>query len=1212
MTAAGEANNSHYPAFIFGIDRGGTFTDVVAWAPDGTIQTAKVLSDQPGVEDDAAVIGIRSILERAGGDGTPPGAIEVIRMGTTVGTNALLERRGEPVALLVTRGFRDALRIGYQNRPRLFDLHIVLPESLHATAVEIDERMAADGSVVTGLDTDQLRAQLGALRAQGYASLAIAFMHSYRNPAHEIAAAQIAREAGFAFVAMSHECSRLIKYISRADTAVVDANLTPVLRRYIAQLTDQLSGTPLLFMQSNGGLIAASAFRGKDCVLSGPAGGIVGAVEAARASGFDRIIGFDMGGTSTDVTHYAGELERTAESEIAGVRIRVPTLAIHTVAAGGGSLLSLDGQRFRVGPGSAGANPGPACYRNGGPLTVTDCNLLLGRLAPEHFPRIFGPGRDQGLDADATRAGFEALAAELALRTGHEKSIHDCAEGFRRIALENMANAIKKISIEKGYDLARYVLCSFGGAGGQHACDVADALGMSRVLVHPLAGVLSAYGMGVASLRVIEEESVEARLDPASCPQFEARSEALLRRAAAGLAAQGVRAGDITFERRATLRYEGSNVGLQVALARMEEAAAAFVAAYAARYGFTLPGKAIIVEALSVEAIGRSRVEDVALCPQAEGEPAAPIAVSRLYVDGAFHPLPVFHGESLAAGQRLPSPAMIIDRNATTVVDPGWGAQVMADGAILLTRAGQKENPLLTPDVADPVYLEVFNNRFMAIADQMGQALVNTAHSVNIKERLDFSCAIFDRAANLVSNAPHIPIHLGAMSESVEVVLHAFGESFKPGDVFVLNSPYRGGAHLPDITVIAPVFDAQGRELMFFTASRGHHADVGGSTPGSMPPDSTSILDEGVLIEPTLLVEAGVFLEEKMRALLGSGRYPARNPEQNLADLRAQVAACMRGAAELRGLCAEFGSAVPLAYAGHIQDAAEEEVRQVISALDDGAFTYEHDLGFQVSVRISIERESRSATIDFTGTSAEVPLNFNAPPCITRSAVLYVFRTLVQRDIPLNAGCLRPITIIIPEGSLLNPRYPAAVAAGNPETSVLVTDALFGALQIHAACQGTMNNVTFGDAQYQYYETICGGAGAVEGFDGTSAVHTHMTNSLMTDPEVLELRFPVRLEDFSIRAGSGGAGRFRGGDGTVRRLRFLRPMELAVVTNRRRIPPYGVKGGAPGAPGLNALLRADGTIEPLGSCSRTMVAAGDGVEIQTPGGGGFGAPGDRS
>lgn len=1196
-------------AYYFGIDRGGTFTDVIAWAPDGRLITRKVLSEQDGVDEDAAILGIKAVMRLSGDDTISPEAVNFVRMGTTVGTNALLQRNGESVALLVTDGFRDVLRIGYQNRPRLFDLNIRLPQMLYDAVVEVAERVDSRGVTIRPLNEERLRRDLSALRRDGYRSCAISLMHGYRYPEHEKRVAQLARESGFDHVSTSHECSGLIRFVSRTDTAVVDAHLTPVLRGYVDRLQTSLGSVPLLFMQSNGGLVSADRFRGKDCVLSGPAGGVVGAVTVCRAAGFDRMIGFDMGGTSTDVAHYAGEFERSNESEIAGVRLRTPMMAIHTVAAGGGSIVSFDGQRFRVGPRSAGARPGPACYRNGGPLTVTDCNLILGRIIPKYFPSVFGPSGDQPIDTETPKRMFTEIVRQVDEILCEQKSMHECAEGFLQIAVENMANAIKKISVERGYDVTQYTLCSFGGAGGQHACRVAEALNIPRVFFHPWAGVLSAYGIAMADLREIEERTIERSLDCDLYEELDKSFSDLEDTVVARLLAQGVLAHNIATIRRAVLRYQGSNVGLEIIFDRADTAASAFVTAYRVRYGFTNPGKPVVIESIAVEAAGHPEIPTVDEADGTyHGERGEPNEVSSLYVDGSMREVPVFERCKLVRGQIITGPAIVVDTTGTTVIDQSWTAEVVADGALLASRPHVERTVGTVQEKVDPVYLELFNNRFMAIAEQMGQALINTAHSVNIKERLDFSCAIFDHETNLIANAPHIPIHLGAMSESVEVVSREFAGQMQPGDVFVLNSPYRGGAHLPDVTVVAPVFDDEKKNIIFFTAARGHHADVGGITPGSMPSHSSTILEEGVVINPTRLVERGVFLEDDLRALLNSTQYPARNPEQNLADLRAQAAACARGAEELRKLTDEFGLGMTLAYTQHIQDAAEEEVRRVIGGLSDGAFTYEHDLGFRVCVKITVDRATRSAVIDFTGTSDQVPYNFNAPPCITRSAVLYVFRTLIERDIPLNAGCLRPLQIVIPPRTMLRPEYPAAVASGNPETSALVTDTLFGALKIIGGAQGTMNNLTFGNDKLQYYETICGGAGAVDGWAGASAVHTHMTNARMTDPEVFELRLPALIEEFSIRKESRGRGRFDGGEGTTRRLRFLEPMEASIVSNHRRVPPYGARGGMPGGIGHNILLRNDGSRIELGSCERIELDAGDAIEIQTPGGGGFGAP----
>ncbi len=1194
-------------SYVIGIDRGGTFTDVVAWCSDGAVTTMKILSEQSSSITGAEVRGIREILKLAPQERLPEDRIKVVRMGTTVGTNALLQRKGEPVALVVTQGFKDAIRIGYQDRPSLFDLRIKLPDLLYSRVLEVNERIDAEGSVLLPLNPVTVRRGLVELYSAGFRSCAIAFMHSYRFPAHEEAVSELAREVGFEQVSLSSECSRLVKFVGRAETAVVDAYLTPVLNRHVDNVKRSLGGVPVLMMQSNGGLARAETFRGKDSILSGPAGGIVGAVAVCTAAGFDRIIGFDMGGTSTDVSHYAGSFERTTENQIAGVRLRAPTMSINTVAAGGGSILKLQGNRFRVGPDSAGAVPGPACYRNGGPLTVTDCNVVLGRLSPALFPAIFGPDGNQPLDDAASRRLFEELAQTTERDIGIRKSVYECAEGFLRIAVENMANAIKKISVERGYDVTQYTLCSFGGAGGQHACQVADALGINRVFVHPMAGVLSAYGMGLADVRVIEEESVEVLLEPAQELEFEQRLDRLADKAMQRLRDQGIPVENISTLRRSVIRYKGSHVGIEVPCRRIGEAGQAFVDAYRARYGFTLEGKALLVESLVVEAVGfLEELTEDALKPAVQSDSQAE-CTSSVYLGGLWKDVPVYRLEKLSNAQVLVGPAIVIDPNATTIVEPGWSAHVLPNGALTMTRLEARSDFHAATSQADPILLELFSNRFRAIADQMGHALANTAHSVNIKERLDFSCAVFDQDCELIANAPHMPLHLGAMSEGVRAIVRKFEGTIRPGDIYVLNSPYEGGAHLPDVNVYMPIFDRHGKSIIFFTGARGHHADIGGKTPGSMPPHSESIEEEGALIEPALLVRDGEFFGQKIRTILASAKYPARNPDQNMADLQAQVAACVRGKSEIDGLCSEFGENVAVAYAAHTIAMAEEEVRRVITRLSNGEFRREHDLGFHVSVRITIDRESRSAVIDFTDTSAQVSYNFNAPSAIARSAALFVFRTLIDRDIPLNAGCLRPLKIVIPARSLLNPEYPAPVSSGNPETSVLVTDALYGALGFIGCSQGTMNNFTFGDAVYQYYETICGGAGAVDGFPGTSAVHTTMTNSRMTDPEIFELRFPILLEEFSIRPDSGGAGRYRGGDGTKRRVRFRRAMEMAIVSNCRRVPPYGADGGGPGAVGINKVYRSNGEVLNLAGCDHAYLEPGDVFEIQTPGGGGYGA-----
>ncbi|MCJ8158440.1 hydantoinase B/oxoprolinase family protein [Sphingomonas sp. LaA6.9] len=1176
--------------WAFSIDRGGTFTDIVARAPDGRLLTAKLLSDNPERYDDAAVEGIRRLM--AGQEG---GAIETVKMGTTVATNALLERKGERVVLAITRGFGDALRIGYQARPKIFARHIELPEPLYERAVEIDERVTAAGDVLQPLDVEAARVGLQAAYDAGFRAIAIVLMHGWRWTAHEQALARKAREIGFTQVSASHEVGPLIKLVGRGDTSVVDAYLSPVLRRYVDRVVAALGAeTRLLFMQSSGGLVDAARFQGKDAILSGPAGGIVGMVRTAAEAGFDRIIGFDMGGTSTDVSHYAGTYERTNETMVAGVRVRAPMLEIHTVAAGGGSICSFDGSRFRVGPDSAGAVPGPACYRRGGPLTVTDCNVLLGKIRPEHFPAVFGAQGDQPIDAEIVRSKFAALADEVAAATGQRMTPQAIAEGFLRIAVENMASAIKQISIARGHDVTRYTLACFGGAGGQHACMVADALGMERVMIHPLAGVLSAYGMGLADVNVLREESCGLPLGGDI-----SRIDALAEAATGALAAQQLPLAAMTVLRRAALRYDGSDSTLEVAFDTPDAMRSDFETQHQARFGFTAPETQVIVETLVAEAVGKP--EDAGGGLQAPMGGAEPNAGADVY-DRA----------TLGAGTRLVGPALIIDPSATTVVEPGWQAEVDAIGNLILTRAVPREAaPAIGTDV-DPVMLEIFNNLFMAIAEEMGVALQNTASSVNIKERLDFSCALFDRDGALIANAPHIPVHLGSMGDSIRTIIQARGgardgRGMKPGDAYVLNAPYRGGTHLPDITVIMPVFLEGGVEPDAFVAARGHHADIGGIAPGSMPPDSRSVDEEGVLIDNMLLVDEGRFLEVEMRALLALGHWPARKPDRNIADLKAQVAACTKGAGELRRVAKEYGAGVIHAYMRHVIANAEEAVRRLIEGLSDGEARIEMDNGAAILVKVSVDRSARSARIDFTGTSAQLPDNFNAPYSICRAATLYVFRTLVDDAIPMNDGCLLPIELVVPEGSMLNPRYPAAVVAGNVETSQAITDALFAATGALANSQGTMNNFTFGNDRYQYYETIAGGAGAGPGFDGASAVQTHMTNSRLTDPEVLEARFPVLLECFAVRGGSGGAGANRGGDGVERRIRFLEPMRAGILSNRRRIAPAGLNGGGDAKPGVNRVVRADGGEELLAATAGADMAAGDVFVIETPGGGGYGA-----
>ena len=1270
----------------FWVDRGGTFTDIVARRPDGSLVAHKLLSASPAYHD-AAVAGIRHLLGVAPGSPLPAGQIAAVRLGTTVATNALLERKGEPAVLVITEGFGDALRIAYQNRPRIFDRHIVLPEQLYDRVIEVPERIGAHGEVVRPLDADAVELELRAAFAAGFRAAAVVCLHGYRYPAHEQRIGAIARRIGFAQVSESHEVSPLMRLVSRGDTTVVDAYLSPVLGRYVDEVAAELDGVRLLFMQSNGGLAGGAAFRGKDSILSGPAGGIVGMARTAAAAGFDRVIGFDMGGTSTDVSHYAGEFERQYETEVAGVRMRAPMLSIHTVAAGGGSILHFDDGRYRVGPDSAGAAPGPACYGRGGPLTVTDANVLLGRVQPGHFPRVFGAAGDQPLDAEVTRRRFAALAARITAATGDGRAPEQVAAGFLEIAVANMANAIKKISVQRGHDVTGYALSTFGGAGGQHACAVADALGMTSVLIHPLAGALSAYGIGLADVIAMRESAVEAPLADAAAPALLADAfRSLAESALADLAAQGVvprdpvrqvpsgRAapsdaerpgGGVRVTRRAHLRYDGTDTPLQVPYGTAEEMTAAFERAYRSRFSFLMPGRPVIIEAVSVEAACASpdhaapghaapgHASTASAAVPADGAPDCPPDVHervRLFAAGEWTAAPLYRRAALAPGQAVDGPAIIAEELATTVVEPGWRASVTGRLDLLLTRTAPDRGATRATTEADPVLLEVFGNLFMAIAEQMGERLRATAHSVNIKERLDFSCAIFDPDGGLIANAPHIPVHLGSMGESIKMVIKRNQGSIRPGSVYALNDPYHGGTHLPDVTVITPVFaparsspsgnlsatpltpveevDGVGDriaavegaaetsstgDVWFYVASRGHHAEIGGISPGSMPATSTRIEEEGVLIDNWLLVENGRLRGRETERLLSAAEYPSRNPGTNLADLRAQVAANAKGVEELYRMVSRHGLDVVHAYMRHVQENAAESVRNVIAKLSDGAYTYELDNQAKIKVTVTVDQQDRSATIDFTGTSPQLGDNFNAPSSVAMAAVLYVFRTLVDKDIPLNAGCLQPLTVIIPPGTMLSPEYPAAVAAGNVETSQAITGALYAALNVMAEGSGTMNNVTFGNDRYQYYETVASGSGAGQGpdgqgFDGADVVQTKMTNSRLTDPEVLEWRYPVRLESYAVRRGSGGAGRWRGGDGGTRRIRFLEPMTVTTLSGHRRIPAFGCQGGAPGALGRHWVERADGAVTPMRGCDTADLAPGEVFVIETPGGGGFQNP----
>ncbi|WP_108815186.1 hydantoinase B/oxoprolinase family protein [Loktanella sp. Alg231-35] len=1186
----------------FWVDRGGTFTDIVARKPDGSLETHKLLSENPERYPDAAVQGVRDLMGLGGDSPIPAGSIKAVKMGTTVATNALLERKGERTVLFITKGLRDLLRIGYQNRPRLFDLNIELPELLYADAVEVDERLGADGNVVTVLDKSQARAALQAAYDKGYRSVAIALMHSYRFPDHEVAVGKMAQDIGFTQISLSHEVSPLIKLVGRGDTAVVDAYLSPILRRYVDQVADALGAgrggcERLMFMQSNGGLTDASLFHGRDAILSGPAGGVVGMVRTAAELGYDKLIGFDMGGTSTDVCHYAGEFERSFETEVAGVRMRAPMMSIHTVAAGGGSILSYRDGRMQVGPESAGANPGPAAYRRGGPLTVTDCNVLLGKLQPDQFPAVFGPDGDLPLDAEVVRQEFKTLAAKI----GSDKSVEELAEGFLRIAVENMANAIKKISVQRGYDVTQYTMNCFGGAGGQHACLVADALGMKRIFIHPYAGVLSAFGMGLADIRAMREHQFQRQLGDAEIGAVLGR---LVTEATREVVEQGVPESDISTTRTVHIRPADAQRSLEVPFGSTEAMQEAFLTAHKQRFGFLPQTDDLLIDMLVVEAAGKTG-EAVSL-----PDPTAGITeggTATLYTQGAWRDVPLVDRTKMQVGQTVSGPAILTEPTGTNILEAGWEATCKTGGNLVLARVETLQRAEAIGTSVDPVMLEVFNNLFMSIAEQMGATLANTAYSVNIKERYDFSCAIFDQNGDLVANAPHVPVHLGSMSESVRVILRQNAGKIRPGDVFMMNNPFNGGTHLPDVTVITPVFDAAGKTIIYTVASRGHHADIGGKTPGSAPPDSKTIDEEGVLIENFLLVEQGTLRDAAARALLGSGPYPCRNVNQNMADLAAQIAANETGANELRKITQQFGVDTIHAYMGHVQDNAEESVRRVLDVLHDCAFTYPLDDGSKINVAITVDHPSRSATIDFTGTSDQSPLNYNAPLAICRAVVLYVFRTLVGSDIPMNEGCMKPLNLIVPDGSMINPAAPAAVISGNTEVSQAIADTLYGALGVIAGSQGTMNNFVYGNDTYQNYETICGGTGAGDGFDGTSAVHSHMTNTRMTDPEVLETRFPVRVEEFAIRQGSGGAGRHQGGDGILRRLRFDEAMTVTVLSSHREVPPHGVAGGRTGATGQNSIVRTDGRIEALKGNDQAALLPGDVFVMKTPGGGGYGS-----
>jgi 5-oxoprolinase (ATP-hydrolysing) len=1210
----------------FWIDRGGTFTDIVAQRPDRSLVVHKLLSENPEQYADAAIAGIRLCLDCPDLDLLPRSQIGTIKMGTTVATNALLERQGSPTILVITRGFGDALQIGNQNRPQIFARQIVLPEMLYAQVIEVDARVDAAGRVLqplTMLAQQQLQVQLAQAKTAGIEACAIVLLHSYRFADHELQIAAIAQAAGFTQISMSHQVSPRIKLVSRGDTTVADAYLSPILRRYVDQVSQALGGDDgatmtkarsetitLEFMQSNGGLTEARSFQGKDSLLSGPAGGIVGAVKTAQAAGFSKIITFDMGGTSTDVAHFAGEYERSNETEIAGVRFCVPMMAIHTVAAGGGSRLQFDGTRLRVGPESAGAHPGPACYRNGGGLTVTDCNVMLGRIQPEFFPVLFGPDANQPIDRTIVATKFAELATQIPGQMSERRSAETIAEGALAIAVEKMAQAIQKISVQRGYDVTEYTLCSFGGAGGQHACMIADALGMTQIFLHPLAGVLSAYGMGLADRRELRQQSIELPLIEASRSDIRQVIQTLTVQAQKAIAPIPDAAMQVVA--RLHLRYAGTDSTLMVDcdddFAKMK---ARFEQQYQQRYGFVASSKELIISVIEVEVVLPSNVIVDRATPPRRSTPLQSIGNVKMYVNQTWESVPVYQRDDLRSGDRIVAPALIVEATGTNVLDPGWTAQVDDRGNLLFQRMSIKATPIeatISTLKPDPIRLEIFNHLFMSIAEQMGLILQQTSASVNIKERLDFSCAIFDQSGELIANAPHIPVHLGSMGESITSLIQAKDDRLQPGDVYMINNPYNGGTHLPDITVITPVWlEATSPKPEFYVAARGHHADLGGITPGSMPPHSRHIDEEGILIDHVQLVNSGVFQTDRVSKLFTSNAYPVRNLAQNLADLQAQVAANQKGVQELQKMVKQFGLTTVQAYMQFIQDNAEEAVRRAIGQLQNSEFRYPMDDGSCIVVKITVNAETREATIDFTGTSPQSETNFNAPRSVVKAAVVYVFRTLVDDDIPLNAGCLKPLHLIIPEGCLLNPLYPAAVVAGNVEISQAVTNALYGALGVLAASQGTMNNFTFGNAEYQYYETIAGGAGAGNGFAGADAVQTHMTNSRLTDPEVLESRFPVLVREFSLRQSSGGTGQYRGGHGVIRRIQFQASMTASILSGHRLVPPFGLAGGGSGQVGKNSLQRSNGTIVPLPGTVQIEVEVGDVLTIKTPGGGGFGA-----
>ncbi len=1226
-------DREHCGRWRFAVDRGGTFTDIVGIAPGGALHTGKLLSVSDTYED-AGVEGIRRMLNIAPGERLDASVIDVLRIGTTVATNALLERKGEPTALCTTAGFEDLLAIGNGARPELFNLKVEKPPPLYSLVEGVRETVDARGRVIAPLDIGGAEKTLERIRKSGFDNLAIVLKHSWKNPAHEQLLGRIALEkAGFRHVILSHEVMPLLNFLKRGQTTMIEAYLGPVLFAYAQTLKRLVGEVAIEFMQSSGGLVDANLLKAKDTILSGPAGGVIGFSSIAKRLEIPQSIGFDMGGTSTDVSRYDGAYNHVFESSIDGVPFHTDMLDVETVASGGGSILTFDGERLRTGPESAGSDPGPACYGLGGPLTVTDANMLLGRIVPEFMPRTFGKTRDRMPDIEAARKLFTALTERIERETGISYSPPELAAGFLRVANETMCRAMKKISVARGYDIRRHALVSFGGAASQHACDIANLLDIGTVVVPLHSSVLSAYGIAVADRT---ERTVRAVMRPltADLPRTllgAAKTSALpvihTLRSASGT--EPLTTVSLDMRPRGADTWLpipcASGTGDTIVFKSAGEIRRAFEREYLARFGFRPDDPAPEVVNMRTETrIATSLAPDEfdRDTPTRQVRKSEAVFSRPVWIDSGFEQVPVFDRTRLSPGDCIDGPAMIADDQLTLLVQKGFAARVDGREAVVLenkngpTEAGAHEAEAFAGP--DPVMLEVCNNLFMNVAEQMGHTLSNTAHSVNMKERHDFSCALFDGKGNLVSNAPHIPVHLGAMEATVRHIIDENRSGMREGDMYLANDPHRGGSHLPDMTIVTPFF-SDGGPPAFFLANRGHHADIGGIRPGSMPPSSRSIEDEGVVIGNFLLVRGGRLREREVRRLLSSGPYPARNIEERLSDLKAQVAANNRGVTELQRIMARYGRDVVERYMRYIQDNARRAMQRALgniageSGFFHSGFEDRMDNGAKIAVSITVRTEQGKkprALIDFTGTSPEDPGNINAPQAVTRAAVLYVLRGLIEEDIPLNAGCLEPVEILVPGGSLLNPSNRAAVAVGNVETSQRIVDVLLGALGKAAASQGTMNNLLFGrpdDSGGQYYETIPGGSGALEGHCGASGVQVHMTNTRITDPEVLEERFPeVAVTGFSLRRCSGGAGRWRGGDGVRRALLFNTPMQVTVISERRKASPFGLDGGKPGMRGVNRLIAEDGREIRLEGRVDRIVEPGETIVIETPGGGGYG------